>query len=240
MSKSRGNVVNPDEVIREYGADSLRLYEMFMGPLEQVKPWQMKGVEGVSRFLARVWRIACEQDQAGDWTISGKLRDIPCADKSLRKVVHETIRKVGDDIEKLSFNTAISQMMICTNAFTQAEVVPLAEFISLLRVLNPFAPHITEEIHESLAGHFHLEPARLLSESPWPDYDPAALIEDEIELVVQVNGKLRDRVKIAPDADEETAKAAALASAKVRESTDGKTIRKIIFVPGRLLNIVAN
>jgi leucyl-tRNA synthetase len=236
MSKSRGNVVNPDEVIREYGADALRLYEMFMGPLEQVKPWIMQGVEGVSRFLARVWRVACAQDQAGNWTVSGKIQDVPCIDKALRKIVHETIRKVGEDIEKLSFNTAISEMMKCTNAFTQAEVVPRAEFITLLRLLNPFAPHLSEEIHARITG----PAAPLLSESPWPDYDPEALVEDEIELVVQVNGKLRDRVKITPDADEETAKAAALASAKVRESTDGKTIRKIIFVPGRLLNIVAN
>ena len=239
MSKSRGNVVNPDDVIRDYGADSLRLYEMFMGPLEQVKPWQMKGVEGVSRFLARVWRVAFEQDQAGDWTVSPKIKDVPCDDKELLRVVHETIRKVGEDIRKLSFNTAISQMMICTNAFTQVETVPLDEFVLMLTVLNPFAPHLTEEIHERLAAAFGKQ-ARLLSESVWPAYDPNALVRNEIELVVQVNGKLRDRLMIATDADEEAAKAAAFASAKIREHTDGKTIRKIIFVPGKLLNIVAS
>jgi leucyl-tRNA synthetase/REP element-mobilizing transposase RayT len=239
MSKSRGNVVNPDDVILHYGADSLRLYEMFMGPLEQVKPWQMKGVEGVSRFLARVWRVAFEQDQAGEWSVSGKIKDVPCEDKELRRVVHETIRKVGEDIAKLSFNTAISQMMICTNAFTQAEVVPLDKFITLLTVLNPFAPHLSEEIHERLAAAFG-RPAALLSESAWPVYDPAALVRNEIELVVQVNGKLRDRLMVATDADEETAKAAAFASPKIKEHTDGKTIRKIIFVPGKLLNIVAS
>ncbi|MEI6177979.1 MAG: leucine--tRNA ligase, partial [Verrucomicrobiota bacterium] len=120
MSKSRGNVVNPDDVVSEYGADALRLYEMFMGPLEQVKPWQMKGVEGVSRFLARVWRVAFEEQQDGSWQISPKIQDVPCTGKELLRIVHETIKKVGEDIEKLSFNTAISQMMICTNAFTQA------------------------------------------------------------------------------------------------------------------------
>ncbi len=239
MSKSRGNVVNPDDVVREYGADSLRLYEMFMGPLEQVKPWQMKGVEGVSRFLARVWRVAFEQDQAGEWSVSGKIKDAPCEDKELLRVVHETIRKVGEDIAKLSFNTAISQMMICTNAFTQTEVVPLDEFITFLTVLNPFAPHLSEEIHERLASVFN-RPAVLLSESAWPAFDPAALVRNEIELVVQVNGKLRDRLMVATDADEETAKAAAFASPKIKEHTDGKTIRKIIFVPGKLLNIVAS
>ncbi|MFM2297323.1 MAG: hypothetical protein RL117_1030, partial [Verrucomicrobiota bacterium] len=139
MSKSLGNVVNPDEVIREYGADSLRLYEMFMGPLEQVKPWQMKGVEGVHRFLARVWRVAMEENASGEWQVSSRLSHAPCTDASLRKVVHETIKKVTDDIERMAFNTAISQMMICTNAFTQAEQVPLQEFLLFLRLLNPFA-----------------------------------------------------------------------------------------------------
>ena len=233
MSKSRGNVVNPDDVVSEYGADSLRLYEMFMGPLEQVKPWQMKGVEGVSRFLARVWRVAFEEHD-GNFTVSSKIQDTACTNKELLRVVHETIKKVGEDIEKLSFNTAISQMMICTNAFTQAEVVPRKEFIQFLSVLNPFAPHLSEEIHARLGG------AEMLSETEWPAYSPEALIRTEIELVVQVNGKLRDRIMISKDADEETVKTTALASAKVKEHTDGKTIRKIIFIPGKIFNIVAN
>ena len=238
MSKSRGNVVNPDDVVKEYGADALRLYEMFMGPLEQVKPWQMKGVEGVSRFLARVWRVAFEE-QDGQWNISRKIQDLPCADPALRRVVHETIKKVGEDIEKLSFNTAISQMMICTNAFTQADVVPLNEFIQFLTVLNPFAPHLSEEIHARVAPVFS-RPAVLLSEQSWPVYDPAALVRNEIEFIIQVNGKLRDRLLLSKDADEAAATAAALRSPKVKEHTDGKTIRKIVFVPGKLLNIVAN
>ncbi len=238
MSKSRGNVVNPDDVVSEYGADSLRLYEMFMGPLEQVKPWQMKGVEGVSRFLARVWRVAFEETD-GSSKISHKIQDVPCTDKELLRVVHETIKKVGDDIEKLSFNTAISQMMICTNAFTQSEVVPLKEFTQFLTVLNPFAPHLTEEINACVAAVFTC-PASLLSESNWPGYDPEALVRNEIELVVQVNGKLRDRFMISKDADEETAKAAAFASSKVLEHLEGKTVRKIVFIPGKIFNIVAN
>jgi len=234
MSKSRGNVVNPDDVVLEYGADALRLYEMFMGPLEQVKPWSMKGVEGVSRFLARVWRLAFEQDQAGEWIVSSKIQDAPCADKALLKVVHETIKKVTEDIEKLSFNTAISQMMICTNALTQAEFVPLNELRALLHVLNPFAPHLTEEIHARLGG------VTPLSESVWPSYDESALVADEIEVVVQVNGKLRDKVRIAPDAAQADVEALALGSPKVKEHTDGKTVRKVIYVPGKLVSIVAN
>ena len=230
MSKSRGNVVNPDDVVSAYGADSLRLYEMFMGPLEQVKPWQMKGVEGVSRFLARVWRLAVTEEGG----VSPKIQDAPCSDKELLRVVSETIKKVGEDIEKLSFNTAISQMMICTNAFTQADTVPLAEFVHFLKVLNPFAPHITEEIHSRIGGKV------LLSETEWPTYDESALIRTECELVVQVNGKLRDRIWMAMDAPEETAKELALVSPKVQEHIDGKTIRKIIYVPGKILNLVAN
>lgn len=230
MSKSRGNVVNPDDVVKEYGADSLRLYEMFMGPLEQVKPWQMKGVEGVSRFLARVWRLAITEDGS----VSEKITDAPCTDKELMRVVHETIKKVGEDIEKLSFNTAISQMMICTNAFTQAGVVPRKEFTQFLTVLNPFAPHIAEEINRLIGG------TEQLSEMDWPAYDEQALIRTECELVVQVNGKLRDRIWISMTASEEEAKELAFASAKVNEQIEGKTIRKVIYIPGKIMNLVAN
>ncbi|MGB6220104.1 leucine--tRNA ligase [Haloferula sp.] len=233
MSKSRGNVVNPDTVVKEYGADALRLYEMFMGPLTEVKPWQMKGVEGVARFLARVWRVAMEQNQAGEWQVSSRIQDVPCTDKALLKVVHETVKKVTEDIAKMSFNTAISQMMVCTNAFTQAEVVPRKEFTLLLSVLNPFAPHLSEELNALIGG----EP---LAHQPWPDYDEQALIETEIELVVQVNGKLRDRITVSKDAPKEDIEAAAQAAPKVLEQTEGKTVRKIIVVPGRLVNIVAN
>ena len=230
MSKSRGNVVNPDDVVKEYGADSLRLYEMFMGPLEQVKPWQMKGVEGVSRFLARVWRLAITEEGS----VTDKISHEPCTDKELLRVVHETIKKVGEDIEKLSFNTAISQMMICTNAFTQAGKVPVREFMDFLKVLNPFAPHLTEEIHSLIGGK------SLLSESEWPKYDEQALVRTECELVVQVNGKLRDRIWMSMDASEEDAKALAFASDKIKELTEGKTLRKVIYVPGKIMNLVVS
>ena len=155
-------------------------------------------------------RLACRVRRAtkAKWTVSPKIQDVPCTDKELLRVVHETIKKVGEDIEKLSFNTAISQMMICTNAFTQAEVVPLKEFTQLLAVLNPFAPHFAEEINSRLGG------TAMLSETTWPTYDEAALVRNEIELVVQVNGKLRDRFMVSKDIDEEGAKTAAFASSQ--------------------------
>jgi leucyl-tRNA synthetase len=237
MSKSRGNVVTTYAVTDEYGADSLRLYEMFMGPLEQVKPWSMKGVEGVSRFLARVWRLASNETESG-WTLSGRVTDTPCTDKALRRVVHETIRKVGEDVEKLSFNTAISQMMICTNAFTGAASVPLQEFISLLLCLNPFAPHISEEIHARLREAFPQLDARQLCQQTWPQFDPAALVVDEIEIVVQVNGKLRDKVTVATDADNAAVEAAALAAPRVKEAIGAGTVAKVIVVPKKLVNVV--
>ena len=240
MSKSRGNVVNPDQVVVEYGADSLRLYEMFMGPLEQVKPWSMKGVEGVYRFLARVWRLIQESNQEGVWTLSPQLKDV-VPDGKLNKVLHETIKKVGEDIERLSFNTAISQMMVLTNAFTQAEVRPASAVLTLLKVLNPFAPHVTEELAERLGAAFPgLKQAGLLAHQPWPSFDPAALVESVAEVVLQVNGKLRDRASVPVDMPKEELEKIALASAKVQEFTQGLTVRKIIVVPGKLVNIVAN
>ena len=243
MSKSLGNVVNPDDVVKEYGADALRLYEMFMGPLEQVKPWQMKGVEGVARFLAKVWRLAFEQNQEGEWVLSSKLTDDKPTDKELLKVLHETIKKVGDDIEKLSFNTAISQMMICTNAFGKADQLPALLMRDLLKCLNPFAPHITEEIHHKIGEVFpsaKCSKSRILADRAWPSFNEDYLIEDEVEIVVQVNGKLRGKISISPDTSKDEIEALAQQDANVIQHTEGKTIRKIIVVPGRLVNIVAN
>ena len=238
MSKSRGNVVNPDDVVAEYGADSLRLYEMFMGPLEQVKPWSMKGVEGVYRFLARVWRLIMEQNEEGVWSLSPALQDVP-ANKQLTKVLHETIKKCGEDIEKLSFNTAISQMMVCTNAFTGAEVKPAAAIVTFLKVLSPFAPHVADELNSRIAGKFpELAVQGFLSDTVWPDYDPAALIEDEIEIVFQVNGKLRDKARVPLAATKEEIEALALASTRVQEFMEGKPAKKVIVVPGKLVNVV--
>jgi leucyl-tRNA synthetase len=231
MSKSRGNVVNPDDVIAEYGADALRCYEMFMGPLEATKPWSMAGVEGVARFLARVWRLVMEENQAGEWIVSAAVQDIACP-RDLAKVMHATIKKVGEDIEALGFNTAIAQMMIFTNALTGANPRPLSAIRALLQVLNPFAPHLTEELWQKLGG------AGLVAEQSWPAYDPALLIEDEIEYPVQVNGKVRDKIVMKKDAPTTDIEAAALAAPKVAEHTAGKTVKKIVVVPGRLVNIV--
>jgi len=199
MSKSRGNVVNPDEVVELYGADSLRLYEMFMGPLEQVKPWSMKGVEGVFRFLARVWRLVMDSNQEGEWALSEKLAESD-PDKATNKVVHATIKKVGDDIESLSFNTAISQMMVLTNEFTKLDQIPVSSVVTLLKVLNPFAPHITEELNAILAEKFDSVSGDDLSGQDWPAFDEACLIEDEIEIVLQVNGKVRDKIFVPNEA----------------------------------------
>jgi leucyl-tRNA synthetase len=238
MSKSRGNVVNPDDVVREYGADALRLYEMFMGPLEQVKPWSMKGVEGVYRFLARVWRLVMEVDDEGVWSISKALQDVP-ANKQLTKALHETIKKCGEDIEKLSFNTAISQMMVCTNAFTGAEVKPAGAIVTFLKVLSPFAPHLAEELNAIIRSQFPaLAATGFLSDETWPKYDPAALIEDEVEVVFQVNGKLRDKARVPIQATKEEIEKIALASARVQEFMEGKPAKKIIVVPGKLVNTV--
>jgi leucyl-tRNA synthetase len=268
MSKSRGNVVNPDDVIKEYGADALRLYEMFMGPLEATKPWSMSGVEGVFRFLARVWRLVMEENQAGEWQRSAAVQDVPM-EKPLAKVVHATIKKVGKDIEDLSFNTAIAQMMVCTNALIASAPRPVAAIRLLLHVLNPFAPHLTEELHAVLNAKHPTsniqhstsntgavpsqtpEPLNvqcsmldvgcsspLLADAPWPAYDPALLIEDEIELPVQVNGKLRDKIVVKKDATQADIEAIAKSAPKIADAIAGKTIKKLIVVPGRLVNIV--
>ena len=239
MSKSRGNVVNPDDVVAEYGADSLRLYEMFMGPLEQVKPWSMKGVEGVYRFLARVWRLVMESNQEDVWVLNAKLAEVD-PDKATDKVVHATIKKVGEDIEDMSFNTAISQMMVCTNELTKLEQVPVSSVVLLLKALNPFAPHLTEELNATLAAAFTSVDKTDLANQSWPAYDPAKLIEDEVEIVVQVNGKVRDKMFVANGAPNEEVEKLALASDKVKSFIEGLTVRKVIVVPGRLVNVVAN
>ncbi|MEY2537930.1 MAG: leucyl-tRNA synthetase [Verrucomicrobiota bacterium] len=237
MSKSGGNVVSPDEVIDEYGADAFRCYEMFMGPLVQMKPWSMRGVEGVARFLARVWRLIMIERQDGTWELSEAIRDVE-PDKAQQKIIHGTIKKVTEDIETLSFNTAISQMMIFVNAFTNAEVIPLPAMRTLLVLLNPFAPHLTSELWEKLAEKFHAGPNDLTSQK-WPAHDEQWLVEDEVEIVLQVNGKLRDRMRVSILASDEDIKAAALANPKVEESIAGKTIHKIVVVPKKLVNIVA-
>jgi leucyl-tRNA synthetase len=232
MSKSRGNVITPDSVISEYGADSLRLYEMFMGPLEQMKPWSMKGVEGVYRFLARVWRLAMEENQEGEWILSSDLAEIPLNSQQLR-IAHATIKKVTSDIHLLAFNTAISQMMVFTNEFVNAKPRPLEALRILLPLLSPFAPHLAEELWSRLGF------AGLASKQTWPVHDESLLVENEVELAVQVNGKVRERLVISKEATKEEIEKAALASAKIQEATAGQTIVKVVVVPGKLVNIVA-
>ncbi len=240
MSKSRGNVVNPDDIVREYGADALRLYEMFMGPLKEVKPWASKGVEGVSRFLARVWRVSQTENKDGVWEPSAKITPDDLGTTPVRKELHKTIKKVGEDIENLSFNTAIAKMMECTNAMTAAEQVSLSDYALLLRVLNPFAHHTAEELYSLLCARYPQLPQMQLSAMEWPSYDESYLIENEKEIVIQVNGKLRDKVTLPVDVSKEELEAAALAQPRIQEFIAGLTVRKVIVVPGRLVNIVAN
>ncbi len=236
MSKSRGNIVNPDDVIDQYGADAFRCYEMFMGPLEQMKPWSMRGVEGVARFLARVWRLFMRENQAGRWELSEKLQRIE-PDKAQLKLLHATIKKVTADIEAFSFNTAISQMMIFVNAFTNAGAISVSAMRIFLVLLNPFAPHIASELWEKLNARFG-DAAGDITEQSWPQHDESLLREDEVEIVLQVNGKLRDRIKISAAATEDELKAAALSNAKIQARIAGRPVRKVIVVPKKLVNIV--
>ena len=235
MSKRWGNVIDPLDVIEIYGADSFRCYEMFMGPLEQMKPWSMKGVEGVSRFLARVWRLIMEENQAGDWELSAAVQEVDLTAQQ-RKIMHATVKKVTADIESLSFNTAISQMMIFVNAFIPhrgTEKVPVFAMRTLLILLNPFAPHIASELWQQLESPGDITAQR------WPDYDEKFLVEDEIEIVLQVNGKVRDRIIVPLAASDAELEAAARANQKVQNALGGKPIRKVVVVPKKLVNIVA-
>jgi leucyl-tRNA synthetase len=228
MSKSRGNVVNPDKVVAGYGADSMRLYEMFMGPLESVKPWSMQGVEGVHRFLQRAWRMIIDE-------ATGELDEAVAqadAGGATLRLLHQTIKKVGDDIESFGFNTAISQMMIFVNHLSKQKVRPKSVVENFVLILAPFAPHIAEELWQRL-GH-----AESLAYEPWPQYDDQLIKEKEIELAVQVNGKIKDRIIVSADTDEEQIKQKALACEKVKKALAGKEPKKIIVIKSRLVNIV--
>lgn len=230
MSKSRNNVVSPDEVIDQYGADAMRLYELFMGPLDQTKPWNMDGVEGVSRFLARVWRLVIDE-KTGE--LLSKLSDAPGPSEAvLWKTLHRTIKKVEEDTEKLSFNTAISQMMIFVNEATSAPTLPKELVTRFLEVLAPYAPHLAEELFSRMGSQ------QLIARSAWPQYDPALCQDAASVIVVQVNGKLKDRVDVARGASKEAVEAAARASEKVQAALLGQTVKKVIVVPDRLVNFV--
>jgi leucyl-tRNA synthetase len=222
MSKSRGNVINPEDIVREYGADALRVYEMFMGPLEQVKPWQTSGMEGARRFLERTWNLA-----------TADVTDAPEAyDDATRRLVHKTIRKVTVDIEGLRFNTAISAMMILVRHLGGLPRPPRKAVEDLALLVSPFAPHLGEEIWRRF-GH-----PESLAYAPWPSFDPALVKEDVVEIGVQVNGKLRGAIKLAVDADEATAREAALAEPRVRANVEGKTVKKFIYVKGKIVNFI--
>jgi leucyl-tRNA synthetase len=230
MSKSRYNVVSPDDVIDRYGADAMRLYELFMGPLEQVKPWQMSGVEGVYRFLQRVWRLVVDE-KSGE--ASARLTDSPAASEpALRRAAHVTIKKVLEDTENLRFNTAIAQMMTFVNDATTAATLPREIVRDFVRALSPYAPHICEELWSRLGE------MGLIAGADWPPHDESLCVEDTVEWVVQVNGKKRDSVRAPREIAKDEIEKLALASEGAERTLQGRTPKKIIVVPGRLVNIV--
>ena len=255
MSKARGNVVNPDEVVTEYGADALRLYEMFMGPLQDTKPWNTKGVEGVYRFLGRVWRLFVDEksetafEQAETLAAENAKRELldlillngeitdQAATPAQLKALHACIKKVTEDLDGMRFNTAISTMMVFINEAMTWQTKPLPVMKTFLQLLAPFAPHIAEELWARLHATFG-QTATSLAYAPWPKFDAALLVENEIELPVQVNGKFRDTIKVAVDADNATIEAAAKASEKVQQFITGKDIKKVIIVPKRMVNLI--
>jgi leucyl-tRNA synthetase len=228
MSKSRGNVVNPDKVITDYGADSMRLYEMFMGPLEAIKPWSMQGVEGVHRFLQKLWRLIVDTD-TGELHESVKQAQ---ADEETLRLLNQTIKKVGDDIESFGFNTAISAMMILVNHLAKLPVIPKEVVEKLVLILSAFSPHISEELWAKF-GH-----NESLAYENWPEYDKDLIKEKEIELAIQVNGKIKDKIVVSADTNEEQIKQKALGCEKVVAAIAGKEPKKVIVIKSRLVNIV--
>ncbi|UNL84550.1 leucine--tRNA ligase [Priestia koreensis] len=228
MSKSKGNVVNPDAVVESHGADTLRLYEMFMGPLEASIAWSENGLDGARRFLDRVWRLLINEDG----TLSEKVQD--SNDATLERVYHQTVKKVTEDYEGLRFNTGISQLMVFINDAYKADVLPKAYVEGVVKLLAPVAPHMAEELWEKMGN------AESITYAAWPAYDEAKLVEDEVEIVVQVNGKVRAKLSIPTEASREEMQEIAMSDESVQQQIEGKTIRKVIAVPGKLVNIVAN
>lgn len=260
MSKSRGNVVNPDDILKEYGADAFRLYEMFLGPLEMVKPWSTRGVEGVYRFLGRVWRLFVDEQSETEFEqastaeptrgrellrqlqLAASIQERPPTREQLR-VLHACIKKVTEDLDGLRFNTAISALMVFVNEAMTWTTKPLAVMADFLVLLQPFAPHLAEELWEKtldrsrqLGGR---RPDVPLAYQEWPAFDPALLVEDRIELPVQVNGKLRDKIRLSAKATAAEMEQAALRAERVQPYLAGKTVKRVICVPGKLINIVA-
>ncbi len=229
MSKSRGNVVNPDEMVEKYGADAFRLYEMFMGAFDQPIPWSTSGLNGMSRFLYRVWEL---QDKVAADANEAAQRCGVLEEGAREILLHQTIKRVGERIEAMKFNTAIAALMTLANEFGSQERIRKDHWQTFLTLLAPFAPHICEELWQAL-GH-----DRSLAYEPWPRFDPAMLREDEIEIPVQVNGKLRSKVRVPAGADREKVQEIALADERTQSAMAGKPVKKVIIVPGRMVNIV--
>jgi leucyl-tRNA synthetase len=231
MSKSRGNVINPDAVIEKYGADTLRVYEMFMGPLDRDKPWSTTAIEGTFRFLQRTWRLFEEEGENG--TAKFLVSDSQPSIDDL-KITHKTIKKVTEDIENLRFNTAISQMMIFVNHLTKAGTKPRACLKPFVQLLNPFTPHLAEELWQKLGER------SLLTFEPWPKYDPTLAKDDLLTIAVQVMGKTRGTIEIEPGADQTAAESKAREIPSVMNHLEGKQVRKVIFVQDKILNFVVS
>ncbi len=226
MSKSKGNVINPDDIVSEFGADTLRVYEMFMGPIDASKPWNTEGIAGAHRWLDRVWRLMIDDNN--------HLRDRVTTrnDGRLDKIYNETVKIVSDDYEQLHFNVAISQMMVFVNEAYKVDALPIEYMKGFVQLLSPIAPHIAEELWQLLGNN------DTIAYSQWPTYDESKLVEDEVELVVQVNGKVRDHIKVARDADKETVESLVRNSDRFAEVVGDKEVKKIIVVPNRIVNIV--
>lgn len=229
MSKSKGNVVNPDDVVEQYGADTLRLYEMFMGPLDAAIAWSEEGLEGARKFLDRVWRLYINENNQ----LSEKI--VEEANKNLEVVYNQTVQKVTEDYEALSFNTAISQLMIFINAAYKEDTLPLDYMRGFVKLLAPIAPHVGEELWHKLTGS-----EDSISYETWPTYDKSKLVEDTVEVVFQINGKVRGKQTASRTISKDDLEALALSDDNIKAHLEGKTVRKVIVVPGKLVNIVAN
>ncbi len=227
MSKSKGNVVNPDDIVDQYGVDTLRLYEMFMGPLEESVPWDEKGLHGANKWVQRVWRLLMDDNN--------HLRDRVSTfnDGKLTKVYNQTVKKVTEDYERMHFNTAISQLMVFVNEAYKVDDLPVEYMKGFVKMIAPIMPHMAEELWSQFGE------SDTITYQPWPTYDPKALVEDEVEMIVQVNGKVRAKIKMAKDTDRDEAQQLALANEHVKKFTDGKDIKKVIVVPNKIVNIVA-
>src|SRR5690606_10835313 len=228
MSKSKGNVVNPDDIVESHGADTLRLYEMFMGPLDASKAWSTNGLDGARRFIDRIWRYFVNDDG----NLSEKITDT--IGGPLEKVYHQTVKKVTEDYEQLHFNTAISQMMVFMNEAYKVGSMPKEYAEGFVKLISPICPHLGEELWEKL-GH-----SGSIAYESWPTYDESKLVDEEVEIVVQINGKIKAKKLVPVDATKDMLESIALEDEGIKAQLEGKTIRKVIAVPGKLVNIVAN